>query len=85
VCANVEQKHQRMSALINRCCWIGWIGGTILIVLSWVEIVSVETGWIGFGLATAGALLSHFSNAVAPLYTDERCGSDLEDNEAENY
>jgi hypothetical protein len=39
-------------------CWAMWIGGTILIIASWVDIVSPTVGWIGFGVALLGTLLS---------------------------
>ena len=35
-----------------------WIGGTILIVGSWIRIVPKEIGWIGFLVASAGTMLS---------------------------
>jgi hypothetical protein len=39
-----------------------WVGGTALIVASWVNIVTPKVGWIGFGIAAAGTLLSWVSN-----------------------
>jgi hypothetical protein len=39
-------------------CWLLWIGGTILIIASWGEIVTPAIGWIGFGVALTGTLLS---------------------------
>jgi hypothetical protein len=41
-----------------RFCWALWIGGTILIVASWTDVVTPTIGWIGFGVALAGTLLS---------------------------
>ena len=39
-------------------CWAMWIGGTILIVASWANVVTPAMGWVGFGVALAGTLLS---------------------------
>jgi len=39
-------------------CWAMWIVGTILIVASWVNIVNPTVGWVGFGVALLGTLLS---------------------------
>jgi hypothetical protein len=41
-----------------KLCWAMWIGGTILIVASWADVVSPTVGWIGFGAALVGTLLS---------------------------
>lgn len=38
--------------------WVLWIAGSIVIVLSWVNVVSVTVGWVGFAVAMAGTLLS---------------------------
>jgi hypothetical protein len=46
-----------MTALY-KFCWAIWIGGTILIVASWADIVSPTIGWVGFGVALLGTLLS---------------------------
>ncbi len=46
---------------MNSVCqfaWYLWIGGSALIVGSWFDVVSVKVGWIGFGVALAGTLLS---------------------------
>jgi hypothetical protein len=39
-------------------CWVMWIGGTALIAASWGDVVSPTIGWVGFGIALAGTLLS---------------------------
>jgi hypothetical protein len=44
--------------MMYKFCWGMWIGGTILIVASWVDIVSPTVGWVGFGVALLGTLLS---------------------------
>ncbi len=41
-----------------RFCWVLWIGGTAVIVASWLNIVTPAVGWVGFGVALAGTLLS---------------------------
>jgi len=35
-----------------------WIIGTILIVLSWFNVVPNKVGWIGFGMALLGSVSS---------------------------
>jgi hypothetical protein len=35
--------------------WCLWIGGTALIIASWVRLVPNSIGWIGFVLAVIGA------------------------------
>jgi hypothetical protein len=46
----------RKSSLI----WVVWWIGTILIVLSWVRVVSFTVGWIGFGIAVFALVTSVF-------------------------
>lgn len=48
---------------LNAACWLMWIAGTIVIVLSWVNVVTPQTGWFGFGLAIFGTLLSSFARS----------------------
>jgi hypothetical protein len=43
---------------LYRACWALWVCGTALIVLSWVDVVPVLVGWVGFGVALVGTLLS---------------------------
>jgi hypothetical protein len=43
---------------LYRFAWLLWILGTVLIVLSWTNTVPVTVGWIGFGIACVGVLLS---------------------------
>jgi hypothetical protein len=43
-----------------------WVGGSALIAASWADAVTPEIGWIGFGVAGAGTLLSMVSNRVSP-------------------
>jgi hypothetical protein len=58
-----------------------WIGGTAPIVGSWAEEVTPQVGWIGFGIAGAGTLLSMVSNRVSSHHPQNRpnnlCGSCL--------
>ena len=53
-------------------CWALWILGTVLIVLSWNAVVSVEVGWVGFGIAFAGAGLSFFAPVLQNLQQRRR-------------
>lgn len=34
-----------------------WIAGTLVIVLSWMQVVPTKIGWIGFAVALSGTLL----------------------------
>jgi hypothetical protein len=43
---------------LSRISWVLWIGGTIEIVLSWTHAVTPQVGWIGWGVALAGTVLS---------------------------
>src|SRR5438477_2851827 len=45
----------RMS--VDRAVWLTWWIGTILIVLSWMQVVSNEIGWAGFGISAASFFL----------------------------
>jgi hypothetical protein len=42
----------------NQLSWWLWAGGTALIVLSWLDIVSTTVGYYGFGMGLAGSILS---------------------------
>ena len=42
----------------NQIAWWLWAGGTVLIVLSWLEVVSPTVGWIGFGIGFVGSVIS---------------------------
>lgn len=42
----------------DRLLWGGWWVGTIIIVLSWVNVVPPVVGWVGFGIAAAAAFVS---------------------------
>jgi hypothetical protein len=39
--------------------WTAWALGTALIVMSWMDIVSPETGWLGFAIAGAAVFVSY--------------------------
>jgi hypothetical protein len=43
---------------VYKAAWLLWIGGSILIVLSWIDAVTPTVGWIGFGVAMFGTVLS---------------------------
>jgi hypothetical protein len=44
----------------QKVSWGFWTAGTLVIVLSWFRVVSHEVGWIGFGVALLGSVLSWF-------------------------
>jgi hypothetical protein len=48
---------------LYKVSWALWIAGTILIVGSWINVVPNPIGWIGFGVALAGTLLSMASQS----------------------
>lgn len=51
-----EQQLPLLAALY----WLGWIGGAILILLGWFQIVTPMVGWIGFGIAALASVGSYF-------------------------
>lgn len=55
---------------LNAACWLMWIAGTIVIVLSWVNVVTPQTGWFGFGLAIFGTLLSSIARSRSAKSSD---------------
>ncbi len=50
---------------VYQFAWVLWIGGTILIIGSWVDAIPVHIGWVGFGIALAGTLLSIVSERLS--------------------
>jgi LSD1 subclass zinc finger protein len=54
--------------------WGLWIGGTILIVGSWIRIVPNELGWIGFVAAAIGTCLSY----AFPAMSEDRSNAIIE-------
>lgn len=38
--------------------WALWIVGTAIVLASWVEFVTPDIGWVGFGVAVLGVLMS---------------------------
>jgi hypothetical protein len=43
---------------MERIVWAAWWIGTILIALSWVNLVPVTIGWIGFTIACLSVIVS---------------------------
>jgi hypothetical protein len=43
---------------ISMASWLFWCIGTILIVCSWFNLVSIQLGWFGFAIAVAGSIIS---------------------------
>jgi hypothetical protein len=64
----VSMRHnpQQRSTAALTVCWGAWIGGTILIVLSWCGVVPNEIGWIGWGIAGIAALISYVPSISSP-------------------
>lgn len=48
----------------DRAIWAVWWVGTIVIALSWFDVVSNSVGWIGFAIALAAT----FASVVARRY-----------------
>ena len=46
---------------LYKIAWLFWIAGSIVIGLSWVNVVTPRVGWIGWGVALFGTVLSFFS------------------------
>ena len=42
----------------NQIAWYMWAIGTILVVLSWFDVVSPNVGWCGFAVALVGSVIS---------------------------
>lgn len=38
--------------------WALWLVGGLMIIASWAEFVTPDIGWIGFGIAVLGMLMS---------------------------
>jgi hypothetical protein len=43
---------------LSRACSAIWMVGTAIVILSWVDVVSPQVGWIGFAIAGIGWLVS---------------------------
>lgn len=56
--AKSSQDHGNFAPWIQRACWVGWIAGTVLIAMSWFNLVSPIVGWSGFGVAAVASLAS---------------------------
>lgn len=41
----------------NQIAWWMWAVGTVLIVLSWMDIVSATVGWCGFAIGIVGSAI----------------------------
>jgi hypothetical protein len=41
----------------NQIAWWLWAVGTVLIVLSWFEVVSTAIGWCGFAIGMLGSVM----------------------------
>ena len=41
----------------NQIAWYFWAVGTVLIVLSWFQVVTTTIGWCSFGIGMAGSVM----------------------------
>lgn len=46
--------------------WALWIGGTVVVLLSWVDVVGIPVGWGGFAVAIVGMILGRLPS----MHTD---------------
>ena len=69
------------TSLFHRVCWLFCIGGAIVIVASWVDIVTPQVGWYGWGFAFTGAVAARLRRTPAdPVESQEpHQGPDRED------
>jgi len=51
---------------LRQFCWLVWLVGTVLVVLSWMRLVSPTAGWVGFGISLLGVLLSYLPQRPDP-------------------
>src|SRR6267378_3048301 len=60
VCAGLAIAGKEMGQVMkrNQIAWWLWAGGTVLIVLSWLKVVSATVGWIGFAIGLVGSVTS---------------------------
>jgi hypothetical protein len=69
---------------IYKIAWGFWIVGSIIVALSWVNAVTSKAGWIGWGVALFGTVLSFLGkrsgpcDAVAPGPPPSTVVSDLD-------
>ena len=42
----------------NQMAWWLWAVGTVVVVLSWMRIVSIAIGWCGFAIGLVGSVIS---------------------------
>ena len=63
----------RNAMAIYRLAWLLWLGGTSVILLSWVGAVSPTVGWVGFAVTLAGCGLSWLANQPSyPVAPEQR-------------
>jgi hypothetical protein len=43
---------------LRQVCTALWVVGTVLVVLSWIDVVPPRIGWVGFVIAGVGWLVS---------------------------
>ena len=58
----------------HKISWWLWAAGSVLIVLSWFDVVSPTIGWCGFGIGMVGSVLGwglRPPQSAPPPATDE--------------
>lgn len=53
-----ERTDDRIMGRRHKIIWGGWLLGTALVLLSWIDVVDARIGWAGFSIAAIASLLS---------------------------
>ena len=69
--ADVAKCDRLVQMKLRHWLWTLWTVGTILIILSWMNVVSRSVGWIGFGIALLGTICSGYSTRETGLARPE--------------
>ncbi len=63
--------------------WYLWAVGSVLIVLSWFQVVSIAIGWCGFGIGMVGSVIGwglrppHGGPQAEPPKTENKHSDDV--------
>lgn len=53
-----ERTDDRIMCRRHKIIWGGWLLGTALVFLSWIDVVDARIGWAGFSIAAIASILS---------------------------
>jgi hypothetical protein len=51
---------------LHKFAWVLWLIGSAIIVLSWIDVVPAQVGWLGFVVAMVGVVISYVPQPVDP-------------------